>query len=376
MRFYLYSKSTAQYDENVLETAGSALFGFRKPDLYEVFEALLQHGQPDTTLISLDEYWIKEMAKKERLQDLSSFVETHHFFSELLASGAYDGKSWSVPHFIDFSYYSCKKKQQDTLRSWLDELSPNNDFRMHINHLKKEMGTDNLLVYDFRTPDTYACVVLEFIESFGDGVKSLQSPVAAGSRQNICALKILRGMVGDRPEEDFLHGEPRNFDFDCEKAPFIRCWHSRMVDMPKSRDVHIPIQNCKIAGTLGGWHIGILAKPLSLGDGLDCLSRLLVKENQKKRFEIGAGLPTLAEFYENEDLARQSDPMTKWPLFWIAKYVKGLIKRSEISSYPQLRVKLSTLHHLIMTAPENKTEQIFTQWAGELFKEHRSLNTQ
>ena len=366
VRFYLYSKSRVQYRQNLLETAGNEISCFRKPDLFEVFKTLADFGQPDITVFSLDEYWVKEFAKTGRLEELSDFTKTHIFFDELMYSSIHECKHWSVPHFIDFSYYACHRIQWNMLRSWLDDLLISRDFVAHFAKLRKSMGTDRLLLYDFHTPDTCACVILEFIVSFGDGLESLQSRAKVSSERNKRALRILRGMVGECPESDFLRGEPLNFDPEYEKVPFLRGWHSRMSDMPTSRETHAAIRDCPIVATLGGWHIGILARAPSMADGLQSLAGLITKKNQQERLRLGAGLPTLAEFYRVADLARQQDPITHWSLAEIGTYVKTLIRRSNIPSYPMLRVKLSNLHDQIMTAAESETEEVLFQWASQL----------
>ncbi|MFH0777129.1 MAG: TIR domain-containing protein, partial [Candidatus Eisenbacteria bacterium] len=215
MRFYLYSKSQSQDRRNLEEVAGSPLSCFRKPHLHDVFSSLMEFGQPDACVVSIDEYWIQPLAQAGRLEDLSDFVRARGFFGELIPSSTYEGRHWSAPHFLDFGYYTSLVSRSGSLLPWLAGLTNGASLPAHLENLKRAMGTDRLLAYDFHTPDTCACVMLEFLEALGDGWRSLCSASTAGSERNLRALYVLRGMVGERPSADFLLGEPLDLDGEC-----------------------------------------------------------------------------------------------------------------------------------------------------------------
>jgi hypothetical protein len=326
-----------------------------------VFEALV-HGQPDTTLISLDEFWARELARLGRLERITDFACDRGFLGELMESCAYGGDHWAVPHFTDFSYYTCRKKNREELAAWLNELGTATEANKAL-QLRKQARSGRLLVYDFHTPDTVACVVLEFIQAFGDGVGSLLSGSECASPRNVRAIQILRGMVGDRGPSDFAPGEPMNFDSECARVLFTRDWHMRYSDMPETCKTHEPILRCRIPGTLGGWHVGMLAPAFSRSAGLEGLGRLLTKANQLQRLTCGGGLPTLAEFYKPENAVRYHDPITGWSLEEVREYMKSLIRRSGIQGYLQLRPRLIDLHYTVMSSRESDTEKIFRAWA-------------
>lgn len=366
LRFYLYSKSQTQYRQNLKEVAGSPLSCFRKPHLQDVFAALVKFGQPDTTVVSIDEYWISLLAEARRLEDLTQFVKDHKFLHELMASATYAGRQWSAPHFLDLGYCSSRADRSELVLPWLEGLAGAPEMSAHVDRLRQAMGTDRLLAYDFHSPDTCACVILEFIEAFGDGWRSLRSPATAGSDRNLRALDILRAMVGNRPSTDFLLGEPADLDKECDTVPFLREWHSRMTDEPRCRATHRPIFDSPIPGTLGGWHVGVLSGSPSVTDATHALATLLTRGNQQERLRLGAGLPTLAEFYTVGDLARQTDQITGWTLANIAASVKRAVRRSVIPEYPALRDKLCDLHYQLVAGPQEAVAQILTRWA-ELF---------
>jgi len=365
VRFYLYTKSQMQYIQNERETYGKSLSCFSKPDVFEVFNTLTVFGHPETLIISLDEYWIKELAKNKKLEDLTNFIKDNKFHENLLTSGKLNNKNWSVPHFLDFSYYLIRTQGLDILKSWFDKLFDVEDKIDYINNLKNVVASENLLLYDFHTPDTCACLILEFIESFGNGVCSLDSYDTIIHDNNVLALKILRSMVGDRPEHDFLLGDPINFD--NFTSPFLRCWYSRMIDMPESRINYTPILNSPMKCCLGGWNVGILFNSPYTSEAIACLTNLVSKENQQQRFEQCAGLPTRNEFYTLSDLARQTDILTHLSLSDIGKYINKLIKRSDIKNYSSIRIELCNLHDMIMKKPMCDLEDIFLKWA-EKFK--------
>lgn len=366
IRFYLYCKSNAQYKRNIEETNGHALSCFRKPDLFEISDSLFRYGKPDSTIISLDEYWIKDLAKKGFLNDLSSFAEGHIFLDSLLKSGYYNKAIWSVPHFVDFSYYTYRKKSHYNLRKWISDISSDDNIDSYLLDLSNKTSANRLLIYDFHTPDTIACVMLEFISAFGDGIKSLTEKRNVISNRNIRALKILRGMTGKFKYDEVFVGEPLNFDFIKNEIPFIRCWHSRMDDMPITRKNYAPILGRPIYGTLGGWHVGILSNGPYNIEAMEELSSFLSDKNQKTRFLQGAGLPTLAKFYKNPDFARQSDKITEHSLKDLHNFFDKLIRRSEIDDYTKLRQDLCDLHNDIMLNDIINIKDIYIGWCEKI----------
>jgi hypothetical protein len=267
---------------------------------------------------------------------------------------------------MDFSYYVCYKQNYKDMISWLRALPAADDYKRHVERLKEELGVSRLLAYDFYTPDTCACVILEFIESFGGGAKSLQSRVTAASSDNVSALGLLRSMVGARLKDPDEPGEPIDLGIEYGDIPLIRVWHSRVSDMPELQESHQPIRACPIKGTLGGWHVGVLAGSPSPREGEKGLEYLLARKAQAQRLEIGAGLPTLGQFYTRTDMASEPDPLTDWTLKEIGTCVRGLIKRSNIPSFSTFRQKLSSLHNQILRSDDNAIEEVVTEWARKL----------
>ncbi|MBI4167662.1 MAG: winged helix-turn-helix domain-containing protein [Candidatus Aenigmarchaeota archaeon] len=371
VRFYLYSKSTAQLRRNQLEVGEHLLFNFRKSDINEVFQSLLRDGYPEMTIISLDEYWAKELAEYGERGRLIPLTLPDFSFLDTLEESSKSGNSlWSIPHFLDFSFYTCLERDYEELSAWLREVKELSDQRNwleiqnQIESLRNRTGTRHLLEYDFNTADTRACVILEFIQSFGDGIESLLTPATAISEKNIIALKILREMVGNRPNGDFADKEPRDLRRECNQRPFLREWHARMSDLYKViRMHHKPIIECPLVGTLGGWHVGILKGSRRPAEGISHLTSLVSEGNQEARFRANAGLPTLRLFYIDPDKRTWPDEITGWTLADIAGFAKGLIKRSGMTPYSVHRDKLIRIHESLMKYPlheiENNMDRIF-----------------
>jgi hypothetical protein len=155
-----------------------------------------------------------------------------------------------------------------------------------------------------------------------------------------------------------------NFDHERVPVPIVRDWHMRFSDMPITRKTHVAMLDFPIPGTLGGWHIGMLAPSPSKTDGLNSLRELLKETNQMRRFREGAGVPTLLELYRNDRSVREEDPITRWSLGEIRQYLGPLIRRSEIPSYPAVRKHLIDLGYKILRAPLRDAKKVATAWRG------------
>jgi len=381
IRFYLYSKSVAQYQLNREITSPHAFTVFRKPYFDRVFHVLHKNGQPDVSVVSLDEYWITPLADKKRLRDLTKY-HTQKPFLDLFASSAWHPqhkKYYSVPWYADFSYYLYNNRYKDALRRCLLDLSVSDRIEGPISDMKKIMRNrggdeEHLLLYDFPTQENHPSVLIEFIEAFGEGVTSLLKRETMSNPRNVKALRILRTMVGERDIQDFVRDEPLNFDGMCRsvEVAFIRDWHSRFSDMRYVRDHYTPDLDCPIRGTLGGWHVGILANVADDVDWIDDFKKLFRRDEQLKRLKLKAGIPTLAQIYDSPTESRLPDPITRWNLTQVRHHMEGLHRRSRIADYMLcVRPQLMSLHSYLMNLPTqySSTDDIrdmLNQWAQEI----------
>jgi hypothetical protein len=387
IRLCLYSKSESQFVQNVADVhklsaeIGVSLSNFRKPDLYKVFQELRKTGQPDTTVIDLDEFWVKDLAKMGRLLDLSNFDLNATFHRSLMLAGSWGGKQWAVPRFLDFSLYLCLQRDLTTLRNWLYELRETQrikSVRDHVQNLMKRAKTNSLLAYDFHTPDTCVCVTLEFIEGFGDGYRSLSKPMAAASEANVFAMQILKAMVGEgngAPTHSFP--EPINFDEQFNSTPFVHNWHSRMSDTPANAADRTALFDAPMPGTLGGWYVGVLAPNSLFPDlprRLHQLGDLLFRrDTQEERLRRKAGLPTLDDFYTQKNINSFPDPVTKWPLSRIPVYVDRLVRRSHLTNFLSLRERLIELHNEVIQNRSSMTADIAQRLLSTLHRRAKKI---
>lgn len=378
--YYLYYKSSTQFRMNDLETGSHPWYWFRKPDIYDVFELLMSNKQPAFTILNLDEFWIKPLAEKNMLVDLSRLGEKNYLSTLINSSKTHNGL-WSVPHFADFSFYACQRNQRTELITWLHELKTVSDVEKHVSELRSNWKNEHLFVYDFRTTDTVASVILEFCATFGDGISSLYSSTTAISENNIRAIQILRNLVGGdsiaQRKPYFQPGDPLKFQNlpNWREIPFFREWHSRCGDMKELFEVFEPNYEIPMITTIGGWHIGVLVNRFDTGQPIasetvpeyiyDALTNLLTQPNQLRRLEAEAGIPTRTEFFDPLYRGRLRDPITGWRLSIIKEHLERSIRRSDITSYPELRKHLANLHTEIMEQPVHAAGQIFVKWALE-----------
>jgi hypothetical protein len=237
--------------------------------------------------------------------------------------------------------------------------------------LRRESGIDNLLIYDFHTPDTIACVVLEFIDAYGAGLASLargRIAVKANVEQNARALRILKVLVGKHDLADFHVDETLNLNTYAEKALLFRHWHSMLSDeqiCTRANDFLLDGE-FPIKGTLGGWYLGMLAKPPHADDGVAGIKWLISSEMQQQRFAHGGGLPTRQELYHPGDSSSgQIESQTGAQLGQIRRYVEHrLIKRSVFPDYSRLKLSLWALHNKVMAEEdEAKLGVIVREWS-------------
>jgi len=186
----------------------------------------------------------------------------------------------------------------------------------------------------------------------------------------VWSLTRLRALVGSRPPDHFLRGEPGDHDAECRAIPFYRAWHSRMGDLPSRCEEYRPMCKRPLKGTLGGWRLGIVRGPFAQKAKV-WLKNLVNKDNQQRRFVTRAGLPTLRQFYDYVDLSGQRDPVTGWLLSEIGRYLDEtrLIRRSDIPLYTcGLRHGLMELHDRIMrvSVPEEISDNDLKRLESEI----------
>lgn len=366
--FTLYSKTHAQERANSEAARPHLVHSFRKPNLNQVFSALCRTGQACTNIVSLDEYWADSLAEGSWLQPLSCEI-SKHILKELQQFSHYEGECWTLPHFLDFSYYATREVGGRELVEGLRTLvqSDETTYRDALHTLKNIADTPKLLAYDFRSADTAACVICEFIDSLGAGLTSLGSPAEFSSAANVRALEILRDLVGQRPREDFVWGKPLNLDTECHEVAILRHWHSMVSDEAEARRTHIPVFQFPIKGTLGGWYLGMLANPPFELEGYQALQGFFQKDYQLRRFQNGAGLPTLALFYHDPNYSCFLDPILNWKLEDIVEYVRcRLIRRSALRHFHLIREVLAGLHNEIMTQYETPISAVLSRYTHKL----------
>ncbi len=415
IRLYQYYKSATQYrilqhDLKRLEAAhksvGVSVAGFTKPHLTEVFGDLIGSRHLETTIIWLDEYWIKPLAEQGvlcpigKLFDADRYNKANRFLPGLLKSGEYgDGESplqWSVPHFVDVSVYleghagNRGKELTALLRKLRNEVlshesKPRWNHKQSFNRVFHVVpGRDHSLVYDFRTPDTCVAVMLEFLAAFGsrDSWRRIcDDSKAVSNKQSISALKVLRALVGRRDAADFVPGNPVNFDdSQYSEAPLLRAWHSRLSDFPMTMRRMAAVSAFPIPGTLGGWHIGVLANE-SFGNSetaepelnfprmtevRDVINVLCDETTQLQRFKDAAGLPTLRDLYKNLKHGELTDPITNWSLSSLGQYVDSALRRSDIPAFSKRMSHLFKLHNDIMhTEIIDEVDEVVLGWSRQ-----------
>lgn len=364
--FSLYGKSHAQQLANAVDTGGAPVFNFRKPNLSKVFKALKETGQVYTRIVSIDEYWVGYLAQLGRLEKLTGRNVLKSIYSELLPSCMFHGDYWSVPHFMDFSYYSVLKGVESSAIQHLRGLIANDHYAENLDALQKLTNSQNVLCYDIKTPDTAACVILEFLFSAGNGADSFKDKSRFTNERNVFALKLLKDLVGPRDSIAFTLAEPLNLDEVCRQTVFLRHWHSMATDELECRRTHAAVIDFPIMGTLGGWHLGILSNAPFPQEGSHALEGFLLPDCQQRRFVNGGGLPVLAEFYHGPNSSLR-DVNTQWSLLQINDYVRRLLRRSHINNFDTLRDLFWQLHIDLMTNTNPNYEQLLSQCADGFF---------
>jgi hypothetical protein len=241
----------------------------------------------------------------------------------------------------------------------------------HIRRLQ-EQTSQRIYAYDFHTPDTVACVILEFIDAFGAGAKSLIADNISSEKSealNGKAMALLRAMVGERGAADFSFGEPLNLDNEFGKTLLLRRWHSMGADERVLSHQHGCLlwpeteRGRMLKGTLGGWYVGVLKPAPSMKFGYAGIARLVAFEKQRERFLNSAGLPTLERFYTDTQLSTMRDTATGLSLEQLGRLLDNrLLRRSQIPKWQELVQSLWKLHSDLMQCEAEDAGEIYRKW--------------
>lgn len=250
-------------------------------------------------VVSMDVVWAGEFAAAGFLKPLDAMIKDAGFLptdfnAGSMASGKYQGKSYTLPYFSDlgFLYFRTDIVSSDDAEMLIKGDYTMSDLMTLAEKYQGEMDTKYGHVYQSKQYEGLTCNVNEFTSNWSD-IESGLDTMKAFADSNATPEDILTYTEGET-HAAFLNGE----------SVFARNW-PYMTGMAASGEYNVKIEQVGYAplpngGTVGGWILGINANSTNQEGAEAFLKYIAGPEGQKINATVGNYLPGYNALLEDQ----------------------------------------------------------------------------
>ncbi|MBX4926615.1 ABC transporter substrate-binding protein [Rhizobium binae] len=319
---------------------------------FSQYRLWLAAGNKDIDVYQTDVIWAPQLADqfidlKEATKDVAG-----QFFPSIIASQTVNGRLVALPLFTDAPalFYRkdlLEKYGKQPPKTW-DEMAAT---AKEIQDKERQAGQKDLWGYVFQgnSYEGLTCNALEWVKSSGGGqIVEPDGTISINNDKAAAALERANGWIGTISPPGVLayQEEESRGVWQTGNAVFMRNWpyayslgngaDSAVKGKFDVMTLPVAAAGDKPSSTLGGWNLAV-SKYSEKQEAAIALVRFLAsKDVQKARAIELSNLPTLADLYDDKDVAAAQPFMPNWkPIFQDAvprPSATAKVKYNEVSS--------------------------------------------